>query len=133
MTEHAITALGQIARMGEPGFVSTSSIAATAGIPRPILTKVIAALARGNLVKTREGRHGGVRLARPAEEILIRHVVSVFDGVEVLPPCPIHERGCNCKNRTPCKLHDLWGGIRDAADRFLDGVTIADVSEGLDR
>ena len=133
MTEHAIAALGEIAREGQDGFLSTGAVAAKTSIPRPILTKVIATLARTGLIKTREGRHGGARLARPAEEISIRDVVSIFDGPDILQSCPIHDVGCSCVDDTVCRLHDLWQDLRSAADRFLDEGTIADVAAALDR
>jgi len=133
MTEHAIAALGEIAREESTGFLSTGSVASRTSIPRPILTKVIASLAREGLVKTREGRHGGARLARPPEEISIRDVVAVFDEPELLQRCPIHGTGCSCADEAPCQLHDLWQNVRTAADRFLDEATIADVATALRR
>ena len=75
MAEHAIRALGELARLRDE-YVSTGLIAELTPTPTPILTKVIARLSHAGLVRTREGRHGGVRLARPPSAITVCEVVS---------------------------------------------------------
>lgn len=131
MAEHAITALGAVERQGSPNFVSTGSIAQETSVPRPILTKVIAGLARAGLLRTREGRHGGVRLIRSADEIRLREVVEAFDEPEILPACPLRQEGCDCGGKTPCSLHARWQDVLAATDRFLDETTVADVAHAL--
>ena len=64
----AATCLGLIARAGEGG-LQIPQIAERTGISKPTLAKVIYALARKKLVKTRRGVGGGVELARPASSI----------------------------------------------------------------
>lgn len=132
MAEHAIRALGELARLRDE-YVSTGLIAELTPTPTPILTKVIARLSHAGLVRTREGRHGGVRLARPPSAITVCEVVTAFDGDEVLPVCPVFSQGCNCLETQLCRLHVLWTEAREAAFRFLEGITIADVAVALDR
>ena len=129
MAEHAIAALAELARQPKGERVATARIADAASIPRPILTKVIAELQHAGFVKTREGRHGGVRLADRTSGISIREVADAFDTDVSLPLCPFHPDGCNCEGGDPCKAHALWAKTREAFERFLDDVTIGDVSE----
>jgi Rrf2 family protein len=133
MAEHAITAMGEIARHPTDEFTSTARIADETALPRPILTKVIARLSHCGLIKTREGRHGGTRLAHPAEETTLRDIVVAFDGGEILPPCPIHTDLCDCASNDPGGLHARWTDARSAAIRFLEETTIAHVAKALNR
>jgi Rrf2 family protein len=131
MAEHAIAAMAELARQPEGERIATARIADAASIPRPILTKVVAELQHAGLVRTREGRYGGVRLAPSAATMSIREVADSFDTDVSLPECPFHPDGCNCHSANPCKAHALWTEARAAFDRFLDEVTIADVSEAV--
>ena len=131
MAEHAIAAMAELARQPEGERIATARIADAASIPRPILTKVIADLQHAGLVRTREGRYGGVRLATSAETTTIRQVADSFDIDVSLPDCPFHPDGCACDQESRCKAHALWNEVRAAHDRFLDDVTIADVSDAV--
>ncbi len=131
MTMHAIAALAELARQPSGERVATARIADAASISRPMLTKVIAELQHSGFVRTREGRHGGVRLTDQATQTSLRQVANTFDRNVGLPECPFHPEGCRCseERQNPCKAHALWTAARDAFERFLDDVTIADVAE----
>lgn len=133
MAEHAIAAMAELAKQPEGERIATARIADAASIPRPILTKVVAELQHSGFVKTREGRYGGVRLAEPAGETTIREVAVSFDTEVSLPVCPFHPEGCDCAQKDPSKAYALWTDARNAFERFLDEVTIADVAEALHR
>ena len=120
MAEHAIAALAELARQPKGERVATARIADAASIPRPILTKVVAELQHAGFVKTREGRHGGVRLVDRTSGTSIREVANAFDTDVSLPLCPFHRDGCSCEGRNPCKAHALWIEAREAFERFLD-------------
>lgn len=129
MAEHAIGALAELAKQPKGERVATARIADATSIPRPIMTKVVAELQHSGFVKTREGRYGGVRLADPATKTSIRKVANAFDTDVSLPVCPFHPQGCDCAREDPGKAFALWTEARTALERFLDEVTIADVSE----
>jgi len=131
MTMHAIAALSELARHPAGKRIATARIADAASVSRPMLTKVIAELERSGFVRTREGRNGGVRLSDQAASSSLRQVADTFDRQVGLPECPFHPDGCSCgeDKKDPCRAHALWVAARAAFDRFLDEVTIADVSE----
>jgi Rrf2 family nitric oxide-sensitive transcriptional repressor len=75
---------------------SIASIAEAYGISRNHLMKVVHDLGKAGFVESVRGRSGGIRLARPAEEInlgaVIRHTEDGFDLVDctnciIAPAC----------------------------------------------
>lgn len=95
-------------------------------VSRNHLVKVAHQLVQLGYLETVRGRRGGLRLARPAEEITVGEVVRLtepgFDLVECFAPetdtCPI----------TPaCRLKSLLGGAMDRFLDELDGHTLADL------
>jgi Rrf2 family protein len=92
------------------------------------LSNVIQRLARGGILRSHRGIAGGYSLARPAEEISLRVVAEVVDGVPVercalslAPECP----GGRCNvARTLHKVERQY--INSLAE-----ISIAQVAEGM--
>lgn len=111
-----------------PGSVRLADVARFYGLSETFMHKVLQAVRAGGFVETMRGRTGGVRLARPADEIVlgavVRHLEDRFEMAECFradSSCPL-ERSCG-----------LNGALHEALDAFfavLDGYTIADVTDG---
>ena len=104
--------------------VSIGEIAAAYGISEHHLHKVANALGQLGYVHAVRGRHGGLRLAMSAEQIVIGDVVRRTE-VRLAPvacmdeaPCPIHG---------PCRLEGLMQDAMAAFLAVLDRQTLADV------
>jgi Rrf2 family protein len=66
-------------RMGEYDFVPTSRLAADLGIPAPSLARLLRSLNRAGIIETREGAHGGIRLAVPPDRVTLLNVVEAVE------------------------------------------------------
>lgn len=121
----AATCLGLIARAGEGG-LQIPQIAERTGISKPTLAKVIYALARKKLVKTRRGVGGGVALARPASSITMYGLCVLLDDPVVECRCMFGFGHCAadgaCPPGCPCMA------MHHKQIEFLKGTTMADVS-----
>lgn len=100
-----------------------SEIAEKCEIPRNHLTKVVHAMSTNGLLETTRGKGGGIRLARPAEEITVADVVRIMEPdlkiIECLEPrCPLAHM---------CKLRDVLDEGRSAFLDALENYTIADL------
>jgi Rrf2 family nitric oxide-sensitive transcriptional repressor len=67
------------ARSGDE-LVKVAEIAQRLEITQQNTFKIVHLLSRGGFVKAVRGRYGGVKLARPAEEIRVGEVVGVMEG-----------------------------------------------------
>ncbi|MGD9691364.1 MAG: Rrf2 family transcriptional regulator [Phycisphaerales bacterium] len=124
----AATCLGLLARAG-PEDVQIPEIAKATGISRPTLAKVIHALARKKLVRTRRGVGGGVSLARPAATISLYDLCVVFDDPIVECRCMFGFEHCArdgaCPPGCPCVA------MHSKQIEYLMRTSIADVASTI--
>ncbi len=71
-------------RLGVHDFVPTSQLAQDLDIPAPSLARLLRSLNRAGIIETREGAHGGVRLALPPNQVTLRDVVEAIDQQQPL-------------------------------------------------
>ena len=64
--------------------VTISNISEAYGISKEHLRKVVHALSQNGYIHTTQGRHGGITLARPPEQINIRDVVERFETTTIV-------------------------------------------------
>jgi Rrf2 family iron-responsive transcriptional regulator len=113
--------------VNEPGLSRVADIAKAHSISELFLFKLIKPLVEGGLLKTVRGRHGGIRLGRPANEITLLDAIKLTEESFALAEC--FEGG-----DTACPLVfgcDLSAALAEALEAFfnvLDGYTIADLA-----
>ena len=125
-TNHAIRMLmycavnpGKLSRVGD--------IAAAYSLSELFLFKILQPLVMAGLVETVRGRNGGIRLAKPAEEITLRAVVQVTEECFALAEC--FETGAtDCPLIDSCALNAALHKALDAFLGVLGNYTIADLS-----
>ena len=98
-------------------------IAKAYGISKAHLTKIVHDLGRAGYVETVRGRGGGLRLARPAEEIRVGEVVRHTEAFP-LAECFDPETG-HCSIERVCDLRTAFKAALGAFLRTLDGYTLA--------
>ncbi|BAJ81194.1 BadM/Rrf2 family transcriptional regulator [Acidiphilium multivorum AIU301] len=103
---------------------SIAEIAASYDISDHHLTKVVHALGQAGLVETIRGRHGGMRLARPAANIGLGEVIRAMEPGLALVAC---QEGGRCAIGGCCDLQAVMNEARDAFLGVFDRYTLADV------
>lgn len=106
--------------------VTADRISAEAGVPRRLLARVMAKLARAGLVETTEGRGGGSRLASQPDEVSLRDAVEAVEGPFEITHCIMQQRRCG--EGRPCVLHEAWTEGQNAILEYLGNWTLADFS-----
>ncbi|HAC58467.1 MAG TPA: BadM/Rrf2 family transcriptional regulator [Rhodobiaceae bacterium] len=126
-TDYALRVLMHLALA--PGrLVTISEVAASFSISRNHLVKVAHELGQAGFVETMRGRGGGLRLARPPEEIAIGDVVRAMEEDFRIVEC--FDRDANsCCIAPACRLKRLLKEALDAWLAVLDGATLADLVE----
>lgn len=122
---HTDYALRVLMLLGGTGTQWTiDDIAAWYGISRNHLAKVAQTLQAEGLVETQRGRGGGLRLARPPEEIVIGQVVRRLERFDGFVSCM--GTGSDCTISGNCQLKPALAGALEAFLAHLDGFTLAD-------
>ena len=125
--EYGIRAMTEIAGGGAP--VKRSLISERQGIPMPFLTQVLGALVNAGLVTSTRGPEGGYTLAKSAEAISLLDIVTNLQG-------PVMPKGCVSgpdaevchTGGSACRLRDVWAELKEANERVLSRVTLAELS-----
>ncbi len=112
----------------KPDGVSTiGEVADAYRIPKNHLTKVAHQLGLSGTITTVRGKGGGLRLGRPADQIIIGSVVRGTEPDMALVPC--FEPVCaSCRIIPACGLRGALQQARSAFIRVLDGYTLADLA-----
>lgn len=106
----------------------TSDIAAAEDIPHKFLEAILVELRDHNIVRSRRGRNGGHRLARPPDEIAAGELIRIVDGPLALAPCASKTRFgqcADCPDLRSCELRSMLRKARDAVAGVLDGYSLA--------
>lgn len=109
--------------------VSTiNEIAERYAISKNHLMKVVHKLGALGYLETVRGKGGGIRLAKPADQINIGEVVRHTEDDMALVDC-LHPSGGTCCIRPDCRLRRALQEALDAFMSVLDGYTLADLIE----
>ena len=124
-TEYAIKTLLELGHVPYGNLISSKVISQRHGISEEFLHKTIQILSRAGLVVTQRGVQGGVRLARPLEEITIADVIEAMEGPIALNVCL--SPGFQCENKTTCQVHRIMANAQQAMLRELNKNSLADL------
>lgn len=100
-------------------------------VAAPTVAKLLKQLAKGGLVESIRGAHGGYRLARPPAQITVADVVSALEGPIALTQCAVHEGGCSIESH--CGVRGNWRLINTAIRQALESVSLAQMAEPVRR
>jgi len=126
--EQALRITTCLARGG--GQMTLAEIAGAEQLPQPTVTKLLAQLRQGGVVRTVRGRHGGYELARPAGNISVAEVMTslgrpLLVGSECTPDDPLDTV---CPHVGDCGLRSVWQALSDRITRVLEGTSLGDLS-----
>jgi len=96
----------------------SSEIAEVRGISKALSAKLLTQLATAGLVAGQPGPGGGYTLAKPASEICLMDIVTLFEQTEPPALCPFGAHWCG--NGKPCPLHDTIANIVSANRCFME-------------
>jgi Rrf2 family nitric oxide-sensitive transcriptional repressor len=126
-TDNALRALIYVAIHADATPARITDIARRMGMSEDHLAKVIARLAQLGYVETIRGRVGGVRLARPATEIVVGEVVRGTEDNMALVECFAPETN-QCPIAPACALAPALDEALTAFLAVLDRYTLADLT-----
>jgi Rrf2 family protein len=116
---------GQLAFVGD--------IATQNSIPKKFLDAILGELRNAGFVQSRKGKEGGYRLARPAGEIMVGHVVRVLDGPLAPISCASRTRyeACDDCDEATCQVRHMMLDVRQAIADVLDRRSLAEMRDAV--
>jgi Rrf2 family protein len=129
---YAIRALSYLAGLPVGGQAQIAEIADHANVPRKFLEQILLELKKRGVVHSLRGKHGGYRLGRPAEEIVLAEVIRAIDGPLALSPCAsrMAYRKCDdCVDEVTCTIRQVLLEVRDATASILEHRSLATMIE----
>jgi Rrf2 family nitric oxide-sensitive transcriptional repressor len=124
MTDYAIRMLMYVAQ--HPDRLCTiAEVAEVYEISQNHLMKITNQLALGGWLETVRGKGGGIRLAKPASQILLGDVVRTMEPDFFIVEC--FATGHSCMLHGSCKLTSVVDGALRSFLEYLDEHTLADV------
>lgn len=127
--KYGLKALAHLASLPEGQTAIASDIASANNISKKFLDAILWELRNAGFVYSRKGKLGGYRLARPAEEIKVGHVVRVLDGPLAPIPCASKTRyqPCDDCDMATCQVRRIMLEVREAIASVLDNASLADM------
>lgn len=118
--------------------LSRRALAQHYALPEVYLGKHLQAMTKAGLLQATPGPRGGFRLARPADEITVLHIVEAIEGTA--PPflCQeIRQRGAAAvppeEYAHPCTISTVMHEAHRAWRASLHSVTVGDITSRLPR
>jgi Rrf2 family protein len=124
-TEYAIKTLTELGKLSYGQLLSSKLISQRQDIPEDFLHKTIQILARAGLVVTQRGVQGGVRLARPLEQVTIADVIEAMEGPVALNICL--SPSFHCENKGNCQVRKVLADAQAAMLQELRKKSLADI------
>ena len=91
------------------------------------LEHLIAPLVAAGIVRSVRGAHGGVKLAKPPQEVKLSEVIQILEGPIAPVDCIINPQFCSRSDS--CATRDIWSEIKKAIDGILWSTTLQDLVE----
>jgi len=129
-TDYAIRALIFLAEE-KKSFISAKKISEKLSIPYHFLRKILQKLMQCELVESKEGVLGGVRIIKSPLKIRIIDLIKIFQGEFVLFDCMFRQK--ICINRKTCVLREEIKRIENIVGKEFEELTIGKLLQKLKR
>jgi FeS assembly SUF system regulator len=127
LSDYGIVLMSHLAGFGDGEPHNAREIASEAGLPQPVVSKLLKALAREGLLESHRGAKGGYTLARRPEEISAAQMITALEGPIGLTECTVHPG--ECAQEASCHVREPWQRINDVVRGALADVSLADLAQ----
>jgi Rrf2 family transcriptional regulator, cysteine metabolism repressor len=121
-TDYAVRALIALG-INKDNFISAREISKTQNIPYQFLRRILQKLSQHNLIESKEGKMGGVRLIGNPKKISVLDLIKIFQRNLELSDCMFRKK--ICPNRGTCVLRTEIKCIEDTVITEFKKLTIA--------
>jgi len=101
-------------------------LAARAGLPLPVVSKILKTLTREGFLLSHRGIKGGYALSRRPEEITVASIIDALEGPIALTECGTEMHGA-CERESRCAVRQPWQQINREVRKALERVRLSDL------
>lgn len=118
---------------GEQEKIGIKKISEELDIPTPFLGKILQTLAKNKLLVSTKGPHGGFKLAKKQEDIMLLDIIKIIDGLDLFEDCLIGLSTCSSSahNDVQCPIHNDYLPISKQLFNLFSNVTIGKLSKDI--
>jgi len=127
LTDYAAIILSTLDK-GQDVPVSVATIAETANLPEPTVSKVLKLLCKAGLVKSMRGATGGYRMNGTLDHISVLDLVIAIEGPLSIVAC-VDSAGEGCMLEQSCMMRGRWDPVNEALKDALGSVSLRDINE----
>lgn len=126
--EYGLICALHLARRTHDAPVTGREIAAKERLPADYVEQIMLKLRRASIVTSTRGAHGGYRLARAADQITVRDVISASEHSTFDVHCSTHPvEAERCAESHDCSIRPVWVLLQRRIDEVLDSVRLSDL------
>lgn len=126
-TKHALKALIALNAKKRFEYVPVLELAKEIKVPSPYLSKVAKALAQAELIESRKGPGGGVRISEAGQSASFYDVCILLEDPVIGDACFFSRNPCS--KASPCALHQEWAKAKSETVKFLKKCLIKEFRE----
>ena len=101
------------------------AVADRAGLPLPMVGKILRSLARAGVITSHRGVSGGYSLGRPALETSVAEVIRAIEGPISMVQCGVEPGGCDQEAVCPTRVN--WVRISREIERALERIPVSEM------
>ena len=109
-------------------FIPIKNISQRQDISDKYLEQIITQLSRAGLVKSARGAQGGYMLAKEPQEYTVGEILRLLEG-NLAPVACVDDAKEACTRADECVTMEVWREIKDAVNKVVDNITLADLVE----
>ena len=125
-SDYAIVLMTHIAS-SEDLWLNASELATQAGLPQPIVSKILKLLTRGGLLTSQRGVKGGYSLERPSAAISVAEIIEALEGPISVTEC-VEESPAECSQEAFCRVRGNWQRINHVLRDALSEITLEEMA-----
>jgi Rrf2 family transcriptional regulator, cysteine metabolism repressor len=125
-TDYAVRALLELSR-SKDDFLSSKEISFKQKIPYQFLRRILNKLIENKLAVSKEGGHGGFKIAAVPDSISVYDIIMIFQGDVMVSECMFRKKICH--NRSKCALRKELLRIENILNGEFKNLTIEKLLE----
>ena len=125
---YALRVLTDMAEHLTDAYIPLRDIAQRQDISEKYLESIVKLLVKGGIVEGVRGKGGGYRLRKSPDQLSVGAILRLTE--DTLAPVSCLEEGASpCPRMAACRTLPMWQGLNKLIAEYLDGHTIADLTQ----